>query len=66
MAHVGCNDLVVSTTGLTSRELYDCFDRPGNFYVLGSMGSASMIGLGIALTMREGKLLCSMVTEPLS
>jgi phosphonopyruvate decarboxylase len=57
MAHVGCNDLVVSTTGLTSRELYDSFDRPGNFYVLGSMGSASMIGLGIALHYARGKVI---------
>lgn len=57
MAHVGCNDLVVSTTGLASRELYDCFDRPGNFYVLGSMGSASMIGLGITLNYARGKVI---------
>ena len=57
MAHVGPNDLVVSTTGLTSRELYNCSDRPGNFYVLGSMGSASMIGLGIALHYARGKVI---------
>ena len=57
LAHVGGDDLVVSTTGLTSRELYDCCDRPGNFYVLGSMGSASMIGLGIALNYARGKVI---------
>jgi len=57
MAHAACNDLVVSTTGLTSRELYHCFDRPGNFYVIGSMGCASMIGLGIALYYTQGKVI---------
>ncbi len=57
MAHVGRHDLVVSTTGLTSRELYSCSDRPGNFYVLGSMGSASMIGLGISLNYTRGMVI---------
>lgn len=56
MARVSRNDVVVSTTGLTSRELYNRFDRPGNFYVLGSMGSASMIGLGVALHYAQGKV----------
>ena len=55
MAHVGGDDVVVSTTGFTSRELYNCCDRPGNFYVIGSMGSASMIGLGIVLHYARGK-----------
>lgn len=57
LGHVGCDDVVVSTTGFTSRELYHYFDRPGNFYVFGSMGSASMIGLGIALHYSRGKIL---------
>ncbi len=57
MTHVGCDDLVVSTTGYTSRELYNCCDRPGNFYVIGSMGSASMIGLGLALHYARGKVI---------
>lgn len=57
MTHVRCGDLVVSTTGYTSRELYDHYDRPGNFYVIGSMGSASMIGLGIALHYTRGKVI---------
>ena len=57
MARMGCDDLVVSTTGFTSRELYNRCDRPGNFYVLGSMGSASMIGLGLALHHSRGKVI---------
>lgn len=54
---VGDDDLVLATTGLTSRELFDHFDRPGNFYVLGSMGCASTIGLGIAHYYTAGKVI---------
>ena len=41
-------DLVVSTTGMTSRELFAIKDRPGTFYMVGSMGCAASIGLGVA------------------
>lgn len=41
--------VVVATTGKTGRELEADHDRPGNLYVVGSMGCASSIGLGIAL-----------------
>jgi len=40
---------VVSTTGKTSRELFTLADRPQHFYLVGAMGSASALGLGIAL-----------------
>ena len=43
------NALVVATTGYTGRELSEICDRPGNFYMAGSMGCASSIGLGLAL-----------------
>lgn len=43
------NVVVVATTGKTARELEAGHDRPGNLYVVGSMGCASSIGLGIAL-----------------
>jgi len=49
LAHVGINDLVVSTTGMISRELFTLKDRPGNFYMIGSMGLASAMGLGLAI-----------------
>jgi sulfopyruvate decarboxylase beta subunit len=42
-------NLVVSNIGFPSRELYYTRDRPGNFYMLGSFGLASSIGLGISL-----------------
>ena len=44
---------IVSTTGKTSRELFEIRmmrgERPGDFYMVGSMGCASSISLGIAL-----------------
>lgn len=41
--------LVVSNIGYCSRELYSIADRSNNFYMMGSMGLASSIGLGVAL-----------------
>lgn len=43
------DEVVISSTGMISRELYAASDRPRNFYMLGSMGSALAIGLGIAV-----------------
>lgn len=40
---------IVSTCGYPSRELFNVCDRPGNFYLVGSMGMAAPIALGIAL-----------------
>ncbi|MER8224375.1 phosphonopyruvate decarboxylase [Streptomyces sp. NPDC094143] len=40
---------VVSTTGKTSRELYTLDDRDQHFYMVGAMGSAVTVGLGVAL-----------------
>ena len=40
---------IVSANGFISRDLYEVNDRHGNFYMIGSMGLASSIGLGIAL-----------------
>lgn len=39
---------IVSTTGFTSRELYAIGDRPSNFYLVGAMGSAASVALGVA------------------
>ncbi|HEY8075550.1 MAG TPA: thiamine pyrophosphate-dependent enzyme, partial [Labilithrix sp.] len=41
-------DVVVATTGYTGRELYACEDRPNQLYVVGSMGCASSLALGLA------------------
>ncbi len=40
--------LVVASTGMVSRDLQTTGDRDGNFYMVGSMGLASAIGLGLA------------------
>ena len=39
----------VATTGYTGRELYALGDDPWNIYMVGSMGSASAFGVGLAL-----------------
>jgi len=43
------DELIICNIGFPSRELYDIDDRPLNFYMIGSMGLASSIGLGLAL-----------------
>lgn len=43
------DDVVLATTGRISRELFEIKDRNSNFYMLGSMGLVSSVGLGIAL-----------------
>jgi sulfopyruvate decarboxylase subunit beta len=48
------DDLIVCNIGDPSRELYSVRDAATQFYMLGSMGMASSIGLGIALS-RPGK-----------
>ena len=51
------NALIVCNIGFPSRELYAAADRPENFYMLGSMGLASSIGLGLALARPERKVI---------
>jgi sulfopyruvate decarboxylase subunit beta len=41
--------LVVCNIGLPSQELHMIDDQPSNFYMLGTMGLSSSIGLGVAL-----------------
>ena len=74
LEHVQDSDLVVSTTGMISRELFALKDRPGNFYMIGSMGLASAVGLGLALQVPnkrvfvlegDGSALMSLGTLPL-
>ncbi|WP_299838547.1 sulfopyruvate decarboxylase subunit beta [uncultured Jannaschia sp.] len=44
------DQLVVCNIGLPSQELHMIDDQPTNFYMLGTMGLASSIGLGLALS----------------
>ncbi|GCD19634.1 thiamine pyrophosphate enzyme [Cellulomonas algicola] len=45
---VGPETVLVATTGYTARELAAGWDRPENLYVVGSMGCASSVALGLA------------------
>ena len=49
MEHVD-EELVICNIGFPSRELYEIDDRSKNFYMIGSMGLASSIGLGLAIS----------------
>ena len=40
---------IISANGFMSRDLFEVSDKESNFYMIGSMGLASSIGLGIAL-----------------
>jgi phosphonopyruvate decarboxylase len=44
------NTVLLATTGKTGRELYEIADDPGHFYMVGSMGCISPLGLGLAIT----------------
>ncbi len=51
--NVGDDEIIVSNIGFPSKELYFLKDRDRNFYMLGSMGLASSIGLGISLNCED-------------
>lgn len=44
------NKVVVCNLGIPCKELYAVLHQPSNFYMLGSMGMVTPIGLGISLT----------------
>lgn len=46
--HVG-DDPIISANGFTSRDLFEHANKLSNFYMIGSMGLSSSIGLGVAL-----------------
>lgn len=45
--------LVVCNIGIPSQELHAIDDQPTNFYMLGTMGLSSSIGLGLALAQNK-------------
>ena len=74
LQYVSADDLVLSTTGMISREVFATLDRPNNFYMIGSMGLLSSFGLGLALLFPQqrvfvlegdGSALMSLGTLPL-
>ena len=60
---LGPKDVIVSTTGMISRELFEARTAWGqgherDFLTVGSMGHASQIALGIALEKKDRKVWC--------
>ncbi|MCS4541308.1 MAG: sulfopyruvate decarboxylase subunit beta [Euryarchaeota archaeon] len=51
------DELVVCNLGYPCRELFAIKDSPTHFYMLGSMGLASSIGLGLALALPKRKII---------
>ena len=49
------DQLVVCNIGIPSQELHAIDDQPTNFYMLGTMGLASSICLGVALACSRGR-----------
>ena len=57
------DELIVSTTGLTSRELYEyrshtSKDHSRDFLVVGGMGHANQIAMGLALNLPNRRIIC--------
>lgn len=48
--------IVIATTGFTGRELYAIDDRVNQLYMVGSMGCASSLGLGLARARPDKKV----------
>jgi len=51
------DELVIVCNGFPSREAHKLCDRDANFYMIGSMGATAGIGLGLALSKPEKKII---------
>jgi thiamine pyrophosphate-dependent acetolactate synthase large subunit-like protein len=51
------DELVVTCNGMIGREAFTAKDREANFYMIGSMGLALSIGLGVALVRKDKRVL---------
>ncbi len=62
LAQTGKRDVIVSTTGKTSRELFELRvernEKQQDFLTVGSMGHTSSIALGVALASPEKRVIC--------
>jgi len=50
------DEIIISANGFLSRDLFNTFEKSSNFYMLGSMGLASSIGLGLAIKNPKKKI----------
>lgn len=55
--HARPSDAIVATTGYMGRALYALADRPNQLYMVGSMGCASSLGLGLALAQPHRRII---------
>ncbi len=53
----GDDTILLASTGKAGRELYEIDDAKNNFYMVGSMGCISAIGLGLALSQKNKKVI---------
>ena len=53
MPTIGDRDIVISQIGFPSKEVYNTMDRDTNFYMLGALGSAVEVGIGLALSVPD-------------
>ena len=63
ITNIAEGDVIVSTTGKTSRELFEIREQKGqshkyDFLTVGSMGHSSSIALGIALNKPNTRVWC--------
>lgn len=56
MAQVN-DEIVVSSAGMISREVFYVKDRPLNFYIQGSMGATLGVAIGLALSLPNKKII---------
>lgn len=49
ISHYTAQDPIISANGFISRDLFEIQEKDSNFYMIGSMGLASSIGLGVAI-----------------
>lgn len=58
---VACSDatetVLIASTGFNGRELYAIEDRPNQMYMVGSMGCAASLGLGLSLVRPDKKII---------
>jgi len=53
MDSIDTDDIVISQIGFPSKELYNTRDRDLNFYMLGALGSATEVGIGLAEEIKQ-------------
>ena len=51
------DELIICSTGMICREVYELRDRSENFYVMGSMGASLGIGIGLAIHKPDRKVI---------